>query len=129
MYIIILDAIGLTQGFHQLRLKVPTLVTVDFLGYPIALEPFVNHYLGHSPCLMVACRYGLGELQENICENKNIFSPITSSLKLCEVDCQDFKGMAGKQMTGSGAERWCMAHRPLLIADDVALASLYMAGQ
>ena len=35
----LLDAIELTQGFHQLRLTVPTLVTVDFLGHPVALEP------------------------------------------------------------------------------------------
>ena len=44
-----LDAIELTQGFHQLRLKVPTLVTVDFLGYPIALEPLVGQHLGTVP--------------------------------------------------------------------------------
>ena len=62
----LLDAIELTQGFHQLRLKVPTLVTVDFLGYPVALEPLVDQQFGHCPCLLVARRYGLGELQENI---------------------------------------------------------------
>ena len=83
----LLDAIELPQGFHQLRLKVSTLVTVDFLGYPVALEPLVNQHLGHCPCLLVAGRYGLGEPRENIGENKNIFSPITSSLKLREVDC------------------------------------------
>ena len=65
----LLDAIELTQGFHQLRLKVPTLVTVDFLGYPVSLEPLVNQHLGHCPCLLVARRYGLGELRENIGEN------------------------------------------------------------
>ena len=80
---------------------------MDFLGYPVALEP------------LVARRYGLGELRENIGENKKIFSPITSSLKLREVDCHDFKGTAGKQMTGSGVERWCMAHRAPLAAADV----------
>ena len=115
----LLDAVELTQGFHQLRLKIPTLVTVDFLGYPVALEPLVDQHLGHCPCLLVARRYGLGELRENIGENKNIFSPITSSLKLREVDCQDFKGTAGKQMTRSGVERWCMAHRAPLAAADV----------
>ena len=73
----LLDAIELIQGFHQLRLKVPTLVTVDFLGYPVALEPLVNQHLGHCPYLLVTRRYGLGELRENIGENKNIFSPIT----------------------------------------------------
>ena len=30
----LLDAIELTQGFHQLRLTVPTLVTADFTGVP-----------------------------------------------------------------------------------------------
>ena len=59
---VLLDAIELTQGFHKLRLKVPTLVTVDFLGYPVALEPLVNQHLGHCPCLLVARRYGLGKL-------------------------------------------------------------------
>ena len=113
----LLDAIELTQGFHQLRLKVHTLVTVDFTG--VALEPLVNQHLGHCPCLLVARRYGLGERRENIGENMNIFSPIASSLKLREVDCQDFKGTAGKQMTGSGVERWCMAHRAPLTAADV----------
>ena len=77
----------------------------------------MNQYLGHCPCLLVARRYG--EFRENIGENKNIFLPITSSLKLREVDCQDFKGMAGKQMTGSDVERWCMAHRAPLAAADV----------
>ena len=115
----LLDAIELTQGFHQLRLKVPTLVTVDFLRYPIALELLMNQHLGHCPCLLVVRWYGLGELQENIGENKNIFSPITSSLNLCEVNCQDFKWTAGKQMTGSGVERWCIAHRAPLTAADV----------
>ena len=115
----LLDATELTKGFHQLRLKVPTLVTVDFLGYPVALESLVNQHRGHCPCLLVARRYGLGELRENVGENKNIFSPITSSLKLREVDCQDFKGTAGKQMTGSGVERWYMAHRAPLAASDV----------
>ena len=79
----------------------------------------MNQHLGHCPCLRVAHWYGLGEFRENISENKNIFSPITSSLKLCEVDCQDFKGTAGKQMTGSSVERWCMAHCAPLTAADV----------
>ena len=124
----LLVPIVLTQGFHQVRLKVPTLVTVDFLGYPVALERLVNQHLGHSPCLLVARRYGLGELRENISENKNIFSPITSSLKLREVDCQDSKGTADKQMTGSGVERWCMAHRAPLAAADVVLGFFVRGG-
>ena len=79
----------------------------------------MDQHLGHCPFLLVARRYGLGELRENIGENKNISSPIASSLKLREVDCQDFKGTDGKQMTGSGVERWCMAHRVPLAAADV----------
>ena len=68
----LLDTIELRQGFHQLRFKVPTLVTVDLLGDPVALKPLVKRHLGHFPCLLVARRYGLGELRENIGENKNI---------------------------------------------------------
>ena len=79
----------------------------------------MNQHLGHCPCLLDARRYGLGELREDIGENKNIFSPIASSLKLREVDYQDFKGTSGKQVTGSGVERWCMAHRAPLTAADV----------
>ena len=113
----LLDATELTQGFHQLRFKVPNLVTVNLLGDPTALEPLVNRHLGHCPSFLVVLRYGLGELWENISEN--IFLPITSSLKLCEVNCQDFKGLAGKQMTGSCVEHWCMAHSAPLAAADV----------
>ena len=43
------------------------------------------------------------------------FQSCFSSLKLREVDCQDFKGTAGKQMTGSGVERKCScSHRCFL---------------
>ena len=79
----------------------------------------MDQHLGHCPFLLVARRYGLGEHRENIGENKNISSPIASSLKLREVDCQDFKGTDGKHMTGSGVEHWCMAHRVPLAAADV----------
>ena len=73
----LLDVVGVAQLFHQTALEVSSLVTVDPFRNTIPLKPFMYQDSGNRGGFLVPGGYGLRELGENVCHDKDVFPAVT----------------------------------------------------
>ena len=109
----LLYSINGTKLFDNLALKIPALIAVKTLWYPVPYKPFSYQYSCYCSCFLVSRWNGLGKLCEHIRQDEDIFKASMTLPQESVVHSQNFE--------------WILAIRePMVVFAVWALARIHL---